>query len=98
MAAEYPIPKELIDAFGKAASALYQWNDLDAVITYERKGYSLGEIADLAAVFDDTIPEGIFYFLCHYAPQFSSPGDKRTFSTAAPTLRAEYDKSIKRRG
>ena len=105
MAAEYPIPPSLVQAFWNAMVAYADWRSAggpEPKVSLASQSYSIGSIADFATGHNDAMPERIYLQLCAVATpirlRYLQSAEDKTFAAGGRCLRAMYDDLLKRRG
>jgi len=94
MTAEYPISQNLVQAFRNAIVIV--WSGDDPIVMLDGKEFSIGEMADFAANFNEPMPEDVYAYLCVVAAMVDkSPADK-TFAAGGRCLRRLYDDLVRR--
>jgi hypothetical protein len=88
------IPADLVEAFRKATRLLQDWtpNQAEPVVLFDGNGCSIGSIAELAATYDDPMPEDIFTDLCR-SGQFGRRPEDRSFAAGGLFLRRLYNEA-----
>jgi hypothetical protein len=88
----YPIPETLVQAFRTTAGEFREWRKYggpEREVVLDGQSRSIGWIAELAAHFDDPMPEDIFDFL-KLIGGFGGEPANNTFSAGGPYLCRVY--------
>jgi hypothetical protein len=99
MHTERPITKDEADAFDDAVAALDNWagEDTEPKVIFRGECCTIGTVCNLAALFSDSMPEGMYGLLYSLALQYYvEPPDDYSYASGAKCLRAVRNKCVAR--
>jgi len=93
MHTERPIRKDEADAFEDAVFVLDSWagEDKEPEVAFRGESCTIGTICNLAGLFSDLVPEGVYGLLYSLALQYYvDPPDDHSYASGAKCLRAVH--------
>ena len=99
MHTERPITKDEADAFDDAVAALDNWagEDTEPKVIFRGERCTIGTVCNLAALFSDPMPEGMYGLLYSLALEhYVEPPDDYSYASGANCLRAVRNKYMAR--